>query len=173
MSFQNSSVVKHIFHTFLVTTSLVECPFKIQVLLRVALLSVMGTMPAGKYFYAETSHGFFPCDIWRVSRGYHWVSQDFDMKKVVTVLMPWKPSGVAFTRIRTPGGRRRPTLKDLSLFVSLVNFENFFVQSNELVFGSSLLLTPKPGCYRPQVGPPNLQRASKVFQCSCQNTRVN
>jgi hypothetical protein len=56
---------------------------------------------------------------------------------------------VAFTRIRTPGGRRRrrrPTLKDLSLFVSLVNFENFFVQSNELVYGSSLLLTPKPSC---------------------------
>jgi hypothetical protein len=55
---------------------------------------------------------------------------------------------VAFTRIRTPGGRRRrrSTLKDLSLFVSLIKFENFFVQSNELVYGSSLLLTPKPSC---------------------------
>ncbi len=74
--------------------------------------------------------------------------------------MPWKPAGVvAFTWIRTPGGRRRPTLKDLSLFVSLIKFENFFVQSNELVFGSSLLLTPKPGCYHPRVGLLNLQRA--------------
>jgi hypothetical protein len=69
--------------------------FAFKVLLQVALLSVIGTMPAGKLLYQETSHGFFPCDIWRVSRGYHWVSQDFYMKKVVPVLMPWKPSGVA------------------------------------------------------------------------------
>jgi hypothetical protein len=37
--------------------------FAFKVLLQVALLSVIGTMPAGKLLYQETSHGFFPCDI--------------------------------------------------------------------------------------------------------------
>ncbi len=74
----------HNFHTFSVTPSLAECPFKIQknkpscvhgrssfdyiqtctrfafnVLLQVASLSVIGTMPAGKYSIKRLAMVFF------------------------------------------------------------------------------------------------------------------